>query len=110
MGDVYMARVERIMEMMEIERGWRIFRLSDGQRRRVQMLMGLAKMKKLLLLDEITTDLDVVARQNLLAFLKEECEERGVTIIYATHIFDGLESWASDIIYLEGGQIQVGWW
>ena len=42
---------------------------------RVQLLMGLARKSELLLLDEVTTDLDVVARQNLLNFLKEESEQ-----------------------------------
>lgn len=55
---------------------------------------------QVLLLDEITVDLDVLARADLLRFLKKECEERGVTIIYATHIFDGLEDWPSHIVSL----------
>jgi CCR4-NOT complex subunit CAF16 len=55
---------------------------------------------KLFLLDEITVDLDVLARADLLRFLKKECEERGATIIYATHIFDGLEDWPSHIVCL----------
>lgn len=44
---------------------------------------------QVLLLDEITVDLDVVARLRLLDFFRDECEERGATILYATHIFDG---------------------
>jgi ABC-type phosphonate transport system ATPase subunit len=64
-----------LMELLEVEWDWCIYRLSDGQRRRVQLLLGLAKKKELLLLDEVTTDLDVVARQNLLNFLKEESEQ-----------------------------------
>lgn len=43
-------------------------------------------------------DLDVLARANLLKFLRRECEERGATIIYATHIFDGLEDWPSHMV------------
>jgi hypothetical protein len=39
---------------------------------------------------------------------REECEERGATIIYATHIFDGLEGWITHMAYLEGGKMQVG--
>jgi hypothetical protein len=35
-----------------------------------------------LLLDEITVDMDVVGRLDLLAFFKQECAERGATIIY----------------------------
>lgn len=37
---------------------------------------------QVLLLDEITVDLDVLARADLLDFLKEESEQRGTSIIY----------------------------
>ena len=42
--------------------------------------MGLAM--QVLLLDEITVDLDVLGRSDLLAFLRKECEQRGATIVY----------------------------
>ncbi len=58
----------------------------------------------MLLLDEITVDLDVMGRADLMRFLKEECEQRGASIIYATHIFDGLEFWPSHVAYLAGGE------
>lgn len=45
---------------------------------------------EVLLLDEITTDLDVITRADFLAFLRHEAECNGATIVYATHIFDGL--------------------
>ncbi|GAB2229028.1 hypothetical protein Droror1_Dr00023163 [Drosera rotundifolia] len=82
-------------------------RVSDGQRRRVQICMGLLKPFKVLLLDEITVDLDVLARADLLKFLKKECDERGATIIYATHIFDGLEDWPTHIVYVSHGRLQL---
>ncbi|KAJ1383519.1 P-loop containing nucleoside triphosphate hydrolase [Sesbania bispinosa] len=69
--------------------------------------MGLLKPFKVLLLDEITVDLDVLARADLLRFLRKECEERGATIIYATHIFDGLEDWPSHIVYVAHGKLQL---
>jgi len=100
-------RIEMLMDVLEVEWEWRIHQLSDGQRRRVQLVLGLARKSELLLLDEVTTDLDVVARQNLLSFLKEESEQRGVTLIYATHIFDGLETWATDAVYLSNGKIEL---
>ncbi|KAJ1425534.1 P-loop containing nucleoside triphosphate hydrolase [Sesbania bispinosa] len=62
---------------------------------------------EVLLLDEITVDLDVLARADLLRFLRKECEERGATIIYATHIFDGLEDWPSHIVYVAHGKLQL---
>jgi CCR4-NOT complex subunit CAF16 len=69
--------------------------------------MGLLKPFKVLLLDEITVDLDVLARANLLTYLKKECEERGATIIYATHIFDGLDDWPTHIVYIARGKLQL---
>ena len=34
--------------------------------------------------------------------------ERGATIIYATHIFDGLESWPTHLAYVEDGRMLRG--
>ncbi|MFH2007926.1 MAG: ATP-binding cassette domain-containing protein [bacterium] len=99
------ARQARLIEVLGVDRDWRMHRVSDGQRRRVQLLLALQRPSKLLLMDEITTDLDILVRADLLAFLKEECEARGVTIAYATHIFDGLEDWATDLAVLEKGWI-----
>ena len=44
-----------------------------------------ATVAQVLLLDEITVDLDVLGRADLLAFLREECEQRGAAIIYVRH-------------------------
>lgn len=58
----------------------------------------------MLLLDEITVDLDVLGRADLMRFLVEECDSRGATIIYATHIFDGLEFWPTHVAYVARGE------
>lgn len=68
--------------------------------------MGLLHPFQVLLLDEVTVDLDVVARMDLLEFFKEECDQRGATIVYATHIFDGLETWATDLAYVQEGDLR----
>lgn len=83
------GRVARLVSLLEVNPAWNLTSVSDGQRRRVQILCKLLKPSKVLLLDEITTDLDLLARQDLLVFLREESELRGVTIVYCTHIFDG---------------------
>ena len=94
-------RRAKLYELLKVDPEWRMHRVSDGQRRRVQMLLGLLRPFDVLLLDEVTAVLDLVCRQDLLQFLKEECETRGCTIVYATHIFDGLDEWATDMVYLK---------
>ncbi|KAK9292294.1 hypothetical protein L1049_020258 [Liquidambar formosana] len=100
-------RRAELIKVLDIDLSWRMHKVSDGQRRRVQICMGLLKPFKVLLLDEITVDLDVLGRADLLKFLRRECEERGATIIYATHIFDGLENWPSHIVYVAHGKLQL---
>lgn len=73
----YPERRDEIVDMLGIDLNWRMHELSDGQRRRVQLLLGLIRPFEILLLDEITTSLDVCVRQDLLQWLKKETEERG---------------------------------
>lgn len=64
---------------MDVDVNWHMHQVSDGQRRRVQIVLGLLMPWEVLLLDEVTVDLDVVVRSNLLNFLKKETETRGAT-------------------------------
>lgn len=100
------VRRERLIDLLDIDLQWRMHKVSDGQRRRVQICMGLLHPFQVLLLDEVTVDLDVVARLDLLDFFKEECDQRGATIVYATHIFDGLEPWATHLAYIQDGELR----
>jgi dipeptidyl aminopeptidase/acylaminoacyl peptidase len=72
MSDSESTAKERLVTLLGVERSWNLTTVSDGQRRRVQILCKLMKPFKILLLDEITTDLDLLARQDLLNFLREE--------------------------------------
>jgi CCR4-NOT complex subunit CAF16 len=101
------VRADRLLGILEIDPAWHMHRVSDGQRRRVQILLGLLRPARLLLLDEVTTDLDLIARVDLLELLREETEARGATILYATHIFDALEDWATHVAYLVRGRLAL---
>jgi len=106
--DVDPLRREELIQLLDIDLDWRMNTVSDGQRRRVQICLGLLKPYQVLLLDEVTVDMDVVGRLELLDFFKKESEERGATIVYATHIFDGLEPWVTHLAYVAGGKLQKG--
>jgi CCR4-NOT complex subunit CAF16 len=100
------ARRTRVLDVLEIDPAWRMHRLSDGQRRRVQILLDLERSLKVILLDEVTADLDVLARADLLRFLREECEQRGVTTLYATHVLDGIADFATHLAFLSPGRLR----
>lgn len=51
--DVDPDRRKRLIDLLDIDLSWHMHRVSDGQRRRVQICMGLLKPFKVLLLDEV---------------------------------------------------------
>ncbi|KAL7008790.1 CCR4-NOT regulatory complex component [Cystobasidiomycetes sp. EMM_F5] len=103
-GYRHKARRDRLLDLLDVDLDWRMHEVSDGERRRVQIVQGLMAPWEVLLLDEVTVDLDVLVRSNLLSFLKEECQTRGATVLYATHIFDGLDNIPSHVAHIQLGQ------
>jgi CCR4-NOT complex subunit CAF16 len=81
--------------------------LIIGERRRVQLAMGLMRPWTVLLLDEVTVDLDVLVRSDLLDFLRKETESRVCTIVYCTHIFDGLAGWPTHLLKVSLGKVMA---
>ncbi|XP_062003818.1 ABC transporter I family member 20-like [Rosa rugosa] len=61
-----------------------------------------AELIKVLLLDEITVDLDVLARADLLQFLRKECEERGAMIVSQA------PNWRESETRIGGGEREKG--
>ena len=97
----YSERAKELLDVLEIEKEWRLPQLSDGQRRRVQIFLGLIRPVEIILLDEITNVLDIVIREKLMNWLKKESIQNKTTIIYATHIFDGLDGWYSNVVLVK---------
>ncbi|KUF82815.1 ABC transporter I family member 20 [Phytophthora nicotianae] len=98
-------RRQKLLKVLRIDPKWRLHRLSDGQRRRVQLFLALLRPSQLIVLDEVLGMLDIISRENVLAFLKEETESRQATVLLATHIFDGTDVWASDVLYIRRGTV-----
>lgn len=96
----YLERRNELIELLDINLEWRMHLLSDGQRRRVQIFLGLLRPVELILLDEITNVLDILCREKLMTWLLNESIKHKTTIIQSTHIFDGLDDWYTDVICL----------
>ncbi|KAM3073511.1 CCR4-NOT regulatory complex component [Clarireedia jacksonii] len=105
-GSFYPARRDELIRVLDIDLDWRMHNVSDGERRRVQLAMGLIRPWRILLLDEITVDLDLLSRKRFLDWLREETEKRKCTIVYATHILDNLAGWPTDLVHMSLGRVK----
>jgi len=102
-GYRHKERRDILLNILDVDLDWHMHAISDGERRRVQLCMGLMGDWDVLLLDEVTVDLDVLVRDDLLRFLKADSEARGATILYATHIFDGLNEFPTHVAHMHLG-------
>lgn len=105
-GDAYPERRDELVGVLDIDTAWRMHAVSDGERRRVQLAMGLVRPWTVLFLDEITVDLDVWSRAQFLAWLRRETEVRECTIVYATHILDNLAGWPTHLVHMHLGTVK----
>lgn len=64
------VRRDRLVQILDINPEWRMHAVSDGQRKRVMIMLKLLRPYSVLLLDEVTTHLDVISRQDFLDFLR----------------------------------------
>lgn len=84
----------------------RIKEFSTGMLTKAKILAAITHKADLLLLDEPTTGLDVLAREELLDMLRaymEENEER--TILISSHISTDLEGLCDDLYMIDNGEI-----
>lgn len=92
--------LKELIVLLEVDESWRMHRVSTGQRRRVDLLSAMAMDPKVLLLDEVTSDLDVLGRQDFLSWLQKRSDQKQTTVLFATHILDGLNQWATQVLLL----------
>ena len=83
----------------------RIKEFSTGMKRKLQVLAAISHRAKLLLLDEPTAGLDVVARDELLELLRDYMEQPGRAVLISSHISGDLEGFCDDIYMIHQGRI-----
>jgi len=97
------ARLERF----GVPAGIPFERLSKGQKSQVALALALGPLPELLVLDDPTLGLDVVARKELLEELVGEMADRGTTVFLTTHDLAGVEGIADRVGVLREGRLVV---
>lgn len=105
--EIYKKNLSLVTELLDLEDILRTFarELSLGQRMRADIGMLLLHDPSVIFLDEPTLGLDVLAKQQMIHFLKVINQECGTTIVVTSHDMDDLEEMAQRIILLNKGQI-----
>jgi ABC-2 type transport system ATP-binding protein len=79
--------------------------LSGGQRRRLDLALGLVHSPRLLFLDEPTSGLDPQSRANLWGHIRSIRAEQGTAVFLTTHYLDEADSLADRVIVIDNGTI-----
>ncbi|MEU8627357.1 ABC transporter ATP-binding protein [Streptomyces sp. NPDC048669] len=87
-------------------RGRRVAECSGGEQQRLRFALALLSGPELLVLDEPTAGMDVVARREFWATVREDTE-RGMTVMFATHYMEEADRFADRVVMLDRGRVVV---
>lgn len=100
-------RGQELFEQLELPGLWQrtAKQMSGGQKRRLDIAMGLVHDPTLIFLDEPTTGLDPQARANLWEHIGKLRTERGATVFLTTHYLDEADALSDRIMIIDQGRI-----
>src|SRR5690349_21177543 len=100
-------RGQQLFSQLDLEGLWNRMpkNMSGGQRRRLDIVMGLIHEPTLVFLDEPTTGLDPQARANLWEHIADLRRRRGATVFLTTHYLDEADALSDRILIIDHGKI-----
>jgi ABC-2 type transport system ATP-binding protein len=100
-------RGHELFEQLQLDGLWRRMpkNMSGGQKRRLDVVMGLIHDPSLVFLDEPTTGLDPQARANLWEHIEGLRSRNGATVFLTTHYLDEADALADRILIIDQGRI-----
>lgn len=103
----FRKNLEMVTELLDLSGILKTFarELSLGQRMRADIAMLLLHSPELIFLDEPTLGLDVLAKQQMIRFLKKINLESKTTVVVTSHDMDDLEEMAQRIVLINKGRI-----
>ncbi|WP_152904419.1 ABC transporter ATP-binding protein [Streptococcus constellatus] len=88
----------------KLDESKKIMELSEGMKVKFYLTLALSHHAKLLILDEPTSGLDPVSRDEMNEIFRK-LAEKGVAILFSTHITSDLEKCADTITYIKNGEL-----
>jgi ABC-2 type transport system ATP-binding protein len=100
-------RADELLVDLELEelRDRKAPTLSGGQRRRLDVALGIVHRPALLFLDEPSTGLDPQSRANLWRHVLRLREQTGMTVFLTTHYLDEADQMAERVVVMDRGAV-----
>lgn len=92
------------LDAFKLDENKKIMELSEGMKVKFYLTLALSHNAKLLILDEPTSGLDPVSRDEMNEIFRK-LAEKGVAILFSTHITSDLEKCADTITYIKNGEL-----
>ncbi|HET6940474.1 MAG TPA: ATP-binding cassette domain-containing protein [Nocardioides sp.] len=101
------AKGRELFDRFQLDGLWRRMpkNMSGGQKRRLDIVMGLIHSPSLVFLDEPTTGLDPQARANLWEHIAGLRDNEGATVFLTTHYLDEADTLSDRLIVIDRGEI-----
>jgi ABC-2 type transport system ATP-binding protein len=96
---------EELRQTFELDPKEKIKNLSRGKRAQAGLLIALAHRPDLLLLDEPSSGLDPVVRQDILGAIIRTVADEGRTVFFSSHLLDEVERVADHVAMIHQGKI-----
>ncbi len=107
--DVYsswdQALFRKLLEQMEVPLSKKIKTFSKGMKMKLSIAVALAHHPRLLILDEATSGLDPVMRDDILDMFLDFVQDEEHSILVSSHITSDLEKVADYIVFIHKGKI-----
>lgn len=95
----------KLASEFNLDRGKKIKDYSKGMKMKLSLIVALSHNPQLLVLDEPTTGLDPVAREQILDMFLDFVQDSYHSILFSSHIMDDLEKIADYIIFIKDGKV-----
>lgn len=92
------------LNAFKLDENKKIMELSEGMKVKFYLTLALSHQARLLILDEPTSGLDPVSRDEINEIFRK-LAEKGVAILFSTHITSDLEKCADTITYIKNGEL-----
>lgn len=103
----YRALLDQFAETLELKEllAVPVRNMSLGQKMRAELAATLIHEPQVVYLDEPTIGLDLLVKERIRAFIKEQNRQRGTTVVLTTHDLGDIEELCRRVLIIDSGQL-----